>query len=74
MVFGIAYIYYSNLSYMVINLWGIDEYESNRTGDGQTDGQTRTRVHMGKIYENGLIKCRDPWCHGTSEINDTGHY
>ena len=36
---------------MVINLRGLDKYESNHTGDGQTDGQTRTEVRMGKIYE-----------------------
>ena len=29
----------------------LDKYESNHTCDGQTDGQTRTEVRMGKIYE-----------------------
>ena len=36
---------------MVIILWVLDKYESNNTGDGQTDGQTRTEVRTGKIYE-----------------------
>ena len=36
---------------MVINLRGLDKYESNHTGDGQTNGQTRTEVRTGKIYE-----------------------
>ena len=29
----------------------IDKYESNHTGDGQTDSQKRTEVRTGKIYE-----------------------
>ena len=33
------YIFYSNRSSMVINLWGLDTYESNNTGGGQTDGK-----------------------------------
>ena len=45
------YIFYSNRSSMVINLRGLDKYESNHTGDGQTDGKTRTEVCTGKIYE-----------------------
>ena len=45
------YIYYSNRSYMVINLKRLDKYESNHTDGGQTDGKTRTEVRMGKIYE-----------------------
>ena len=36
---------------MVINLKGLDKYESNNTGDVQTDGQTRTEVCTGKIYK-----------------------
>ena len=28
----------------------IDKYESNHTGDGQTEGQTITEVCTGKIY------------------------
>ena len=28
-----------------------DRYESNYTGDGKTDKQTRTEVRMGKIYK-----------------------
>ena len=30
------YIYYSNRSSMVINLWGLDKYYNNHTGDGKT--------------------------------------
>ena len=29
----------------------IDKYESNHTGDGQMDSQTRIEVRTGKIYE-----------------------
>ena len=29
----------------------VDKYESNHIGDGQTEGQTRTDVRTGKIYE-----------------------
>ena len=36
---------------MVINLRGLDKYESNHTGDEKTDGQTRTEVRTGNIYE-----------------------
>ena len=36
------YIYDSNRSSMVINLLGLDKYESNHTDDGQTYGKTRT--------------------------------
>ena len=36
---------------MVINLRILDKYKSNHTGDGQTDGQTRTEVRTGKIYK-----------------------
>ena len=28
-----------------------DKYESNHTGDGKTDGRTRTEVRTGKIYK-----------------------
>ena len=45
------YIFYSNRSYMIINFRGLDKYDSNRTGDRQTDGQTITEVRKGKIYE-----------------------
>ena len=31
---------------MVINLLGLDKYESNHTDDGQTDGKTRTEVPL----------------------------
>ena len=31
--------------------FGVDKYESNRTGDGQTDEQTRMEVRTGNIYE-----------------------
>ena len=51
MGFGLAYIFCSNQSSIVINLRGLDKYQSNRTGDGQMDGQTRTEVRTGKIYE-----------------------
>ena len=36
---------------MVINLRILDKYNSNHTGDGQTDRQTRTEVRMEKIYK-----------------------
>ena len=45
---------------MVINLWRLDKYESNHTGDGQTDGQTRTGVCTGKIYKilrSNVVTC-----------------
>ena len=29
----------------------VNKYESNHTGDGQTNGQTRTEVRTGKIFE-----------------------
>ena len=29
----------------------IDKYESNHTGDGQTEGQTITEVCTGNLYE-----------------------
>ena len=29
----------------------LDNYDSNNKGDGKTDGQTRTKVSTGKIYE-----------------------
>ena len=29
----------------------LDKYDSNHTGDGQTNGKTRTEVSTGKIYE-----------------------
>ena len=45
------YICYSNGSSMVINLQGLDKYESNNTGDGQTDGETRMEVRTVNIYE-----------------------
>ena len=45
------YIFDSNRSSMVINLRGLDKYESNHTGDGKTDGQTRTDVRTKNIYE-----------------------
>ena len=45
-------IFYSNRSYMVINLRGLDRYESNYTGDGKTYKQTRMYVCTGKIYES----------------------
>ena len=51
MGFGLAYIYYSIQLFMVINLRGLDKYESNHTGDGQTDEQTRTEVRTGKVYK-----------------------
>ena len=44
------YIFYSNISYMVINLRGLDRYESNHTDDGQTDGKTRTEVRTGQEF------------------------
>ena len=34
---------YSNKSSMVINLRGLDKYESNHTDDGQTDGKQERR-------------------------------
>ena len=37
---------------MVINLQGLDKYESNHTGDRQTDGQTITKIRTGKIYKS----------------------
>ena len=36
---------------MVINLRGLDKYESNHKGDGQTDGQIITEVRTENIYE-----------------------
>ena len=45
---------------MVINLKGLDKYESNNTGDVQTDGQTRTEVCTGKIYKfvrSNVVTC-----------------
>ena len=45
------YIFYSNISSKVFNLWGLDKYKSNYTGDGQTEGKTRTEVRTGNIYE-----------------------
>ena len=36
---------------MVINLRGVDKYESNNTGDGQTDGPTIMQVNTGNIYK-----------------------
>ena len=35
---------------MVINLVGLDKYDSNHTGDRQTEGKTRMEVRTGKIY------------------------
>ena len=29
----------------------LDKYESNHSGDGQTDGRTRTEGRTGNIYE-----------------------
>ena len=37
---------------MVINLRRLDKYESNNTGDGQTDGQKRTELRTENIYES----------------------
>ena len=38
---------------MVINLRGLDKYESNHKGDGKTDKQTITEVYTTvKIYES----------------------
>ena len=51
MGFGIAYIFYSNRSSMVINLQGLDKYESNHTDDGQTNGRTRTEIRTENIYK-----------------------
>ena len=31
--------------------FGVDKYESNRTGDGQTDERTRMEVRTRNIYE-----------------------
>ena len=39
-----SFFQYSNKSSMVINLRGLDKYESNHTNDGQTDRKTRTEV------------------------------
>ena len=36
---------------MIINLRGLNKYKINHTGDGQTDGQTRTEVRTINIYE-----------------------
>ena len=30
---------------------GVDKYESNHTGDGQMDGQTRTKIRTREIYK-----------------------
>ena len=35
---------------MVINFQGLDKYGGNHKGYLQTDGKTRTEVHMGNIY------------------------
>ena len=45
------YIFYSNRSSMVINLQGLEKYESNHTDDGKTDNQTRMEVRTRKIYK-----------------------
>ena len=50
MGFGIAYIFYSNRSYMVINLWGLDKREINHTGDGQADRKIRMDVSTVNIF------------------------
>ena len=36
---------------MFINFRGLDKYESNHTGGGQMDGQTRMEVRTGDIYK-----------------------
>ena len=36
---------------MVINLRVLVKYESNHIGDEQRDGQIKTEVRMGNIYE-----------------------
>ena len=36
---------------MIINLRGLDIYKSNHTGDGKTEGKTRTELRTGEIYE-----------------------
>ena len=69
-------ISYSNQSYMVINLQGIDKYESNHKGDGQTDERTRTEVRTGKIYEfvrSNFVTCGiiEHWILSTRVIIDT---
>ena len=49
------YIFYSNRSSMVINLWGLDKYNSKHTGirknlgvnkNGRTDGKDMIRKYM----------------------------
>ena len=44
--------YYSICHFMVRRfILTVNKYESNHTGDGKTDGRTRTEVHTGKIHE-----------------------
>ena len=45
------YIYYPKQLSMVINFSVLDKYESNHTGDGETDRRTRMEVRTGKIYK-----------------------
>ena len=49
---------------MVINLRGLDKYESNHIGDGKTEGKTRTEVSTEKIYK--FIQSNDV-THGVTE-------
>ena len=45
------YIFYSNISSMVIYLQGLDKYEIKSTDDGKTYKKTRPEVQMVKIYK-----------------------
>ena len=66
---------------MVINLWGLDKYESKHTGSQKTHTskhQTNVQVNKNgrtdmKDISNYTFEWRDLWCHGTSAINDIGH-
>ena len=52
-----------------INL--LDKYESNHTGDGQTDRQKNNGGTYRKDVKICKIGCNEPYCHGTLDINDS---
>ena len=49
------YIYYSNLSSIVVNLWGLDIYCSNHTGS-QTNVETNIAGTYGQMRTNGVYR------------------
>ena len=43
-----------------INLWGLDKYKSNHTGDGQTNSKTIMEVRTKNIYNflrSNVVTC-----------------